>query len=88
MLEDRYLFKEGATGLMPGLIVYTDPAVWGSDVLGFNYKRFTKGAKPQKESKKPSPTTFRVLEVASHYDQDATLQPRIPTYDGDVHHAL
>ncbi|KAL8700525.1 MAG: hypothetical protein Q9201_005400 [Fulgogasparrea decipioides] len=61
VLENRYLLKKGATVIMPSLVVHTDPAVWGSDVLDFNHKRFTKESNSQKETRKPSPKAFRVF---------------------------
>ncbi|KAL8714072.1 MAG: hypothetical protein Q9225_006631 [Loekoesia sp. 1 TL-2023] len=61
MLNNTYLLKKDATIMMPSRVVHTDPAVWGPDVLEFNNKRFTKEARSQMESKKPSPKAFRAF---------------------------
>ncbi|KAI4249041.1 MAG: hypothetical protein LQ352_005748 [Teloschistes flavicans] len=62
MLDDTYLLKKGATVLMPSLVVHTDPAVWGPDVLDFDHKRFAKaGSSQQTEVKRSNPKAFRTF---------------------------
>ncbi|KAL8878165.1 MAG: hypothetical protein Q9198_003970 [Flavoplaca austrocitrina] len=59
MLDGKYLLKKDATIIMPSLVIHTDPAVWGSNILQFDHKRFAKGNKSQ--SQKPNLKALRAF---------------------------
>ncbi|KAL8832349.1 MAG: hypothetical protein Q9170_004919 [Blastenia crenularia] len=44
LLQDRWLLKKGMVVQMPQAVMHSDPAAWGSDVNGFNPRRFLKSS--------------------------------------------
>lgn len=73
LLENRYLLKKDNMILMPGVVVHSDPHLWGPTVNEFNHRRFLKTSPPmngtrsnkkqpqQQHHKPPNPSTFRAF---------------------------
>lgn len=71
LLDNRYLLKKDNMILMPGVVVHSDPNVWGPTVNQFNHRRFLRTPPSEKgtkldqkqlqEPKLPHPSTFRAF---------------------------
>ncbi|KAI0431593.1 cytochrome P450 [Xylaria sp. FL1042] len=61
VINYSYCLKKDAMVLMPTIAIHTDPDVWGSDVLSFNYRRFLPISKSKSDTQKDrvSPAAFR-----------------------------